>query len=567
MSEERPARPSDIARAALEAARAASAARPQPTRRRIAGPRRKWTGAGPGADDPQLLGRLVDSLVTEQDWSQHTRVGSVFGRWSALVGPEIAAHCAPADPHRGRAAGRGRVHGLGHAAAAAGPVDPRQAARAGRRGRRDPVARCRTDGPQLEEGPALGARAGDRATPTDDAARPRGRRRRRERAPMSSPARPGDGRLATGPRGTSRPATSPTSADRRKHPGDDAAPPAAALAAGGLGPPAGRMREYPAPPGRRDAAGGTSGSGGRARPRAPSPRSSPTQGPTWSGRRAGRCSTAGRSPTAPARRTPSWPTCVASAPCARARTTAPAGVLRGRAGHPRPGRLRHRLPAGPLVVRAVRDHRGAAAGRRPAASGSPRRASGGTAPAAWSRWPAATRRSTRAGCCWPPRTTRSCSAWCRTPRVQGLLLGSDDGDEFWSAAGHRRRHPARRPPAAADRAPRAAAHRVVGALTSRVLTSGLLGAGRLGRADQAADHAAEHDPVEGGDRPPVEVAGQPARGERGPLAQHGAPSRRRRVPRGTPARPGRAAASRRAAAAAGPARSASTRQKSSASPT
>ncbi|HET6393700.1 MAG TPA: DciA family protein [Blastococcus sp.] len=95
MSDERPARPSDIARAALEAARAASAARPQPTRRRIAGPRRKWTGAGPGADDPQPLGRLVDSLVTEQDWSERTRVGAVFGRWSALVGPDIAEHCRP----------------------------------------------------------------------------------------------------------------------------------------------------------------------------------------------------------------------------------------------------------------------------------------------------------------------------------------------------------------------------------------------------------------------------------------------------------------------------------------
>jgi predicted nucleic acid-binding Zn ribbon protein len=95
VSDERPARPSDIARAALEAARAASAARPQPTRRRIAGPRRKWTGAGPGADDPQRLGSLVDSLVSEQDWSERTRVGAVFGRWSALVGPEIAAHCAP----------------------------------------------------------------------------------------------------------------------------------------------------------------------------------------------------------------------------------------------------------------------------------------------------------------------------------------------------------------------------------------------------------------------------------------------------------------------------------------
>jgi predicted nucleic acid-binding Zn ribbon protein len=95
VSDDRPARPSDIARAALEAARAASAARPQPTRRRIAGPRRRWTGPRPGDDDPQPLGRLVDSLVREQDWSEHTRVGSVFGRWSALVGPDIAAHCRP----------------------------------------------------------------------------------------------------------------------------------------------------------------------------------------------------------------------------------------------------------------------------------------------------------------------------------------------------------------------------------------------------------------------------------------------------------------------------------------
>jgi predicted nucleic acid-binding Zn ribbon protein len=93
--EDRPARPSDIARAALEAARAASAARPQPTRRRIAGSRRSWTGPRPGDDDPQPLGRLVDSLVSAQDWSEHTKVGAVFGRWSALVGPDIAAHCSP----------------------------------------------------------------------------------------------------------------------------------------------------------------------------------------------------------------------------------------------------------------------------------------------------------------------------------------------------------------------------------------------------------------------------------------------------------------------------------------
>jgi predicted nucleic acid-binding Zn ribbon protein len=95
VSDDRPARPSDIARAALEAARAASAARPAPTRRRVAGPRRTWTGAHPGEDDPQPLARLVDSLVSTQDWTEHTRVGAVFGRWSALVGPDIAAHCRP----------------------------------------------------------------------------------------------------------------------------------------------------------------------------------------------------------------------------------------------------------------------------------------------------------------------------------------------------------------------------------------------------------------------------------------------------------------------------------------
>ena len=43
--------------------------------------------------------------------------------------------------------------------------------------------------------------------------------------------------------------------------------------------------------------------------------------------------------------------------------------------------------------------------------------------------------------------------------MQGLLLGTDDGDEFWTAAGHPRRGPPRRPPAAADRAPRPAADR------------------------------------------------------------------------------------------------------------
>ncbi|MQA33436.1 DUF721 domain-containing protein [Modestobacter roseus] len=98
---DRPARPSDIARAALDAARAASASRPRPTRRRVAGPRRSWSGPGPGADDPQPLGSLVDSLVSQQDWTARTKVGAVFGRWDSLVGPDIAAHCRPESLNEG----------------------------------------------------------------------------------------------------------------------------------------------------------------------------------------------------------------------------------------------------------------------------------------------------------------------------------------------------------------------------------------------------------------------------------------------------------------------------------
>ena len=41
-----------------------------------------------------------------------------------------------------------------------------------------------------------------------------------------------------------------------------------------------------------------------------------------------------------------------------------------------------------------------------------------------------------AGCCWPPRTARRCAGSSQDPTVRGLLLGTDDGDEFWTGAGH-----------------------------------------------------------------------------------------------------------------------------------
>ena len=424
MSEDRPARPSDIARAALDAARAASAARPQPTRRRIAGPRRKWTGAGPGADDPQPLGRLVDSLVTEQDWSQHTKVGSVFGRWEALVGPEIAAHCRAADPHRGRAARRRRVHGLGHPAAADGAVDPGQAARAGGRGRRDPVARCRSDGPELEEGPALRARPGPA-----------------RHLRLSRPSVPGH-----------RTAGRPRRATSMSTPADGAGP--GEPEDGGWREPAGWERRRPgrcapAPPADRAGspapADAVAGSGGRAGSvarglHATRATSSGAQGWAlqhgWSisdgtgpqdavlaelrglGARAGRPRSTGR------------PACCAAAPAPRA------GRLRRRLpGRPRPGMPQWAVTAAPLLAAVP----ALPALPRPVLAAPDRRAA--------ARWPAGTRRSTRAGCCSPPRTRRSCAALVQDPAVQGCCWAATTATSSGPAAGHSPR-PARRAPAA-----------------------------------------------------------------------------------------------------------------------
>jgi YebC/PmpR family DNA-binding regulatory protein len=46
-------------------------------------------------DSAAKVFRLVDSLVSQQDWTARTKVGAVFGRWDTLVGPDIAAHCRP----------------------------------------------------------------------------------------------------------------------------------------------------------------------------------------------------------------------------------------------------------------------------------------------------------------------------------------------------------------------------------------------------------------------------------------------------------------------------------------
>lgn len=45
--------------------------------------------------DPQLLGDEVEAFVSTRGWAVDIAVGAVLGRWPAIVGPEVAAHCTP----------------------------------------------------------------------------------------------------------------------------------------------------------------------------------------------------------------------------------------------------------------------------------------------------------------------------------------------------------------------------------------------------------------------------------------------------------------------------------------
>ncbi len=97
----------DIARAALEAARARRAERgaaaPGSSRRGVrrgvpgdgARRRRGWSGAGADDRDPQPLGRVASRLSAARGWAPKLANGSVFGRWAELVGPEVAEHATP----------------------------------------------------------------------------------------------------------------------------------------------------------------------------------------------------------------------------------------------------------------------------------------------------------------------------------------------------------------------------------------------------------------------------------------------------------------------------------------
>jgi predicted nucleic acid-binding Zn ribbon protein len=53
------------------------------------------SGPGPSDRDPQRIGPLVSNLATDSGWSLDLAVGSLAGRWSEIVGADVAAHCRP----------------------------------------------------------------------------------------------------------------------------------------------------------------------------------------------------------------------------------------------------------------------------------------------------------------------------------------------------------------------------------------------------------------------------------------------------------------------------------------
>jgi predicted nucleic acid-binding Zn ribbon protein len=97
----------DLARAALLAAREKAASRGSEPGVRKPGQargaarsgqhprRRRWSGPGADARDPQPLGRIVSRLAADRGWNAQLTNGLVFGHWTRLVGEEVAEHAQP----------------------------------------------------------------------------------------------------------------------------------------------------------------------------------------------------------------------------------------------------------------------------------------------------------------------------------------------------------------------------------------------------------------------------------------------------------------------------------------
>lgn len=96
-------RGSDIARRALEEARAAAQAAGKSVGRGNAAPMtggvrrlrqgsRKWSGPAADGRDPQRFGSLVGGISKARGWDRKVSEGTVLGCWDTVVGADVAAH-------------------------------------------------------------------------------------------------------------------------------------------------------------------------------------------------------------------------------------------------------------------------------------------------------------------------------------------------------------------------------------------------------------------------------------------------------------------------------------------
>lgn len=100
---DQPKRGYDIAREALEEARARARAEGKQVgqgRRAPVGSgkrlrRRGWTGSGADPWDPQPLGRLVGQVARKRGWDDKVATGRLFAEWDRIVGEDVAAHATP----------------------------------------------------------------------------------------------------------------------------------------------------------------------------------------------------------------------------------------------------------------------------------------------------------------------------------------------------------------------------------------------------------------------------------------------------------------------------------------
>lgn len=87
----------DLARVALRAAKEQARARGDAAQQKKQARRGGGLRSGARSDgrDPLALGSAINRLITERGWETPAAVGGVMGRWSQIVGDDLANHCVP----------------------------------------------------------------------------------------------------------------------------------------------------------------------------------------------------------------------------------------------------------------------------------------------------------------------------------------------------------------------------------------------------------------------------------------------------------------------------------------